>query len=148
MLCYAHHKCGHHLLPHNITEYILYAAPFISMTYLFYNGKFVSITPFHPFCSSSTSLSFGNHIFCIYGSELVLFVSSFVLFLRFHIWVKSYDIYLFQSDLFHLAQYPPGLFMFSQMAKCHPLLWLCKIPLCVCMCVCITSLVIHLLIDT
>ena len=58
----------------------------------------------------------GNHqFFSVFTGLILLFVCLFICFFRFHKWVKSYDICLSQSDLFHLAQLGPSLLL--QVAK-------------------------------
>ena len=52
-----------------------------------------------------------------------LFLCSFTLFLKFHIWLKSYGICLYLTDLSHLALYSQTPSMLLQMARFH--LYLC-----------------------
>ena len=56
---------------------------------------------------------------------------SFVLFLKFHIWMKLYRIHLSLTDLFHLALYSLAPTMLLQMARFHSFLWLSTTLLCV-----------------
>ena len=88
---------------YSIIGHVPYAIYSIAATYLSYNWRFVSfksllsISPVSlpPFLLATT---------CLFSVSQFLF--HFVLFFRFHIYVKSYDIGLpdlFQSDLFHLA---------------------------------------------
>ena len=68
---------------------------------------------------------------------------------RFHVCVESYSIYLSLADLFHLAQYPPGPSLLSQMAT-FSFLSPSNIPLyihvyvCVCVCVCVCVYPYHI----
>ena len=50
-------------------------------------------------------------------------------FFSFHVWVKSYSIYLSPSDLFHLVHGTFRVIHFVQMAGFHSFLWLSSIPL-------------------
>ena len=60
-------------------------------------------------------------VVCLY--EFVLFVCFLVLFLIFHMWMKSYGICLFPSDLFHLASRSiPVVVNWKKVESCH-LLW-------------------------
>ena len=79
---------------------------------------------FHP--SSHTSSLVTISLFSIVKSlclglppSLSLSPLLFLLFLKFHIWVKSYGICLSFTDLFHIAQYSLALSTLSQMARFH-----------------------------
>ena len=71
-----HYKCSHHTVCYNIIDNIPYVMLFISMTYLFYNWKFVLLV-FIYLAHSPTHLPSGSHRFvmCIYKYVLLcLFV--------------------------------------------------------------------------
>ena len=55
-----------------------------------------------------------------------------VLFLKFHIRVKSYDICLSLTGLFHWALHSKGPSMLLPTARFHSFLWPNNIPLCIC----------------
>lgn len=57
-------------------------------------------------------------------TDLILLIYSSVLFFRFYIWLKSYNICLSLSALIHLALYLSGPPVLLQMARSHPFLWL------------------------
>ena len=65
-------------------------------------GSLYLLLPFTYFAHSPHS---GNHQFvlCIYRSDSVFCLLIHFFFFLFHIWVKSYGIYLSWSDSFHLA---------------------------------------------
>ena len=81
------------------------------MTYLFYNWKFVPLTPLHPF-QSPPKPSSGNHesVLCICElGFLVLFLDST------YKWDHTAFVFLCLTD-FILAKYPQGPTTLSQMA--------------------------------
>ena len=65
------------------------------------------VNSLYPFCLSHCPFPSGNHysVLCIYMFVFIwfsLFIYFIYLIFIFHIWMKSYDICLFASDLFHL----------------------------------------------
>ena len=95
----------------------------------------------HPlFLPFPTHLPSDNHQFSTVKSPFLalsislFFLRSFILFLKFHIWVKSY-ICLSLTDLFHLMLYSLGPSMLQW--QNFMFLWLNNILLCVCVCVCV-----------
>ena len=96
---------------------------YILVIYLFYNCKFVPLNTLHLFCPVLLSLLSDNCQFipCICEYLFILF-SLF----RYHTYVRSYEIYPFLSNLFHLAQCPLDPSMLLQMARFYSSLWLKK----------------------
>ena len=95
--------------PHSIPRHNHHTVICVDEFFAFFT--FCSITPIQPLnpclrqrsaCSLSVSLS----LFCLY-----------ILFIGFHIWVKSYGICLFLTGLFHLAYCSPGPSMLSQRVR-------------------------------
>ena len=93
-----------------------------------------SLIPITYFTHPHTHLPSGNYQFSrvksLFLGLLCSFFSLLVLFLKFHIWVKSYGICLSLTGLFHLVLYCLDPSMSLQMAKFHYFLWLNNIPLC------------------
>ena len=85
------------------------------------------LIPFICFTHLSTHFPSDNHQFVL--CPLVCFSLSFcpfVLFIKFHIWVKSYEMILLFLWL-HLALYLLGPSMLLQMVRFHSSLWLSNI---------------------
>ena len=77
-------------------------------------------------CSLYLRVSYGlspSPFLCYFAS---LPLCSSVLYLKFHLWMKSYDVCL--SDLFHLAWYPLVPSTLLQMARFHSFWLLSNIP--------------------
>ena len=64
-------------MQNNIANYDHHAVHYIPMTYLFYNGRFVSFDALDLFCPTFTTP--GNHqsVLCIYKLNFVLFWFGF-----------------------------------------------------------------------
>ena len=69
-------------------------------------------------------LPIGSHQFPPFIYRFIFAFFPFVLFFRPHTYVKSYGISLSLPDAFHLAQYPLGPSILSQMARSHFFLWI------------------------
>ena len=126
-----------------IIDYIPHNVLFIPLILLFCNWIFLPLNFPHLFLSSP---SFPSSLpLCSLYLWLFLSLCLFICFLDWIFLMKSYSIWVFLSDLFHLAQYLLGSFMLLHMARLHFFLWLNTIPVCIY----VTSfLSIHLLMDT
>lgn len=113
---------------------------YIPMTYSLYDWKFVPFDLHHPFFSLANHIPFpANQPFFSIYKLLVIFLS------RFHVWVKSSHIWLFQSDLFQshncLNRY---LFILFQVEIFYSL-WLHDfVCVNVWICFCLSTCLIHL----
>ena len=104
---------------------------YFTSPWLFCSCQFVLLNPFTFFTQSPTLLLSGNQKILLCRIYLCFVCSCilFILFFRFHIDVKSYSTCLFLCDLLHLAHYPLGPSMLSQMVRFHSFLWSSDIPL-------------------
>ena len=103
------------------------------MTFKFYNWDFAPHHPFCLFCPSPLPFPLAiTHLFSVSVSLFLPFCVCLLLWFLFFFkipYISEIIWYLSFSDLFHLAQYPLGPSMLSQMARCHSFLWLSDIPL-------------------
>ena len=95
------------------TDHISYVVYYIQVAYFIPVGLYLLIS-WTNFAYYSTSLSSRNHPFVLWIYESVLFCLLTGFVFRFHILVRSYDIFLCLT--FYLA-YPLDPFMLSQMAR-------------------------------
>ena len=73
--------------------------------------------------SSTTPSLVASSLFYVPTSLFLFYFDDLFCFVRVNVYVKSHSICLLRSNLFHLAWYPPGPDVLSQMERFHSVLW-------------------------
>ena len=98
-LCFVHHKRKYLVPIHAYYNIIDCAVPFIPMTYSSHNGSLFFSLVFIHFAQIHTSFPLWfffpiRFFFPVFIGLMLLFLCLLICSFRFHLWMKSYDIFL------------------------------------------------------